>query len=78
MGPKPIALLTSAAGGATLLSALPAWCVVTMALVAAALTAAQVVVTQVIRLRASNTITTSAHALRVLELEKGTRPRRIP
>ncbi|WP_410658317.1 hypothetical protein [Amycolatopsis sp. lyj-112] len=73
MGSKPIALLTSAVGGAALLTTLPAWCLVTVALVALALTAARVIVTQIIRLRASNKITTSAHALRVLELENGTR-----
>ncbi|WP_409496075.1 hypothetical protein [Amycolatopsis sp. cmx-11-12] len=75
MGSKPIVLLASAAGGAALLRALPVWCVVAVAVVAAATTVARVIVTQIIRLRASNKITTSAHALRVLELENGTRRR---
>lgn len=72
MGSKPITLLTSTVGGAALLPALPLWCVITLALVAVALIAARVTVTQIIRLRASARITTSEHALRVLELENGT------
>ncbi|AIG77351.1 Putative membrane protein [Amycolatopsis japonica] len=71
MGSKPIALLSSAVGGTALLPVLPVWCVVTVALVAVALAAVRVIVTQVIRLRASSELTTSAHALRVLELENG-------
>ncbi|WP_039794383.1 hypothetical protein [Amycolatopsis alba] len=73
MGSKPIALLASVTGGAALNTALPIWCVVIVALVAVALTATQVVVTQVMRLRASNKVTTSAHALRLLEMQDRTR-----
>lgn len=67
MGFKPIALLSSTAGGAALLPALPLWCVITVALVAIALITFGVTVTQIIRLRAIDKITTSAHALRVLD-----------
>ncbi|MFD6072754.1 hypothetical protein [Amycolatopsis lurida] len=73
MSTKPITLLTSATAGAALCAALPAWCAVIMALTAVALSATQVIVTQVIRLRASNKITTSAHALRLLEAHSSTR-----
>ncbi|WP_336160007.1 hypothetical protein [Amycolatopsis sp. VC5-11] len=76
MRPKPIALLASAAGGTALCPALPTWCAVTVALTGVALAAAQVTVTQIIRLRVSGKIATSAHALRVLELHGGTRTRR--
>ncbi|RSN34669.1 hypothetical protein DL990_13615 [Amycolatopsis sp. WAC 01416] len=73
MSTKPITLLTSATAGAALYSALPAWCAVIVALAAVTLTATQVIVTQVICLRASNKITTSAHALRLLEAHNNTR-----
>ncbi|WP_406639102.1 hypothetical protein [Amycolatopsis sp. WGS_07] len=73
MRPKQIALLASAAGGTALSSALPTWCVVTVALAGVALAAAQVAVTQIIRLRLSGKIATSAHAVRVLELQDGAR-----
>lgn len=64
MGSRPITLLTASSGGAVLV--VPTWCVITLVLIAAALTALRVVVTQVIRLRASAKITSSAHALQLL------------
>lgn len=54
---------------AVLYGALPGWCLVVLTGVSVLLTAAQVVVTQVIRLRASEKITRSQDALRVFELE---------
>jgi hypothetical protein len=75
MGSKPIALLASAAGGASLYPVLPLWCVITLVLTAVSLTAIQAIVTQIIRLRASNMITSSSHALLLLEFEDDHRSR---
>jgi hypothetical protein len=55
---------------------LPAWALLALLGVAAALTAVQVVVTQVIRVRASGRITSSKDNLRVLEIEDLPRPGR--
>jgi hypothetical protein len=68
MGSNPIALLAYAAG-ASLLAVLPLWCVITLVVVATALAATLVTVTQIIRLPANSKITTSAHVLRLLEIE---------
>jgi len=77
VGINPIALLASAAAGATgLLAVLPLWCLITLVATAIVLTATRVIVTQIIRLRATDKITTSAHALRLLEIEDGPRSRR--
>lgn len=77
MGFNPIALLASAAGGAAgLLAVLPLWCVIALVATGTVLIALRVIVTQIIRLRATDKITTSAHALRVLEIEDGSLSRR--
>ena len=52
-----------------LADALPTWALLTLLGVSALLAAAQVTVTQVIRLRASARISRSDHALRALEIE---------
>lgn len=65
----------------TLLGILPLWFLITILAVSVALTATQVIVTQIIRLRASTKINTSAHALQVLTIgatARVTRPRRPP
>jgi hypothetical protein len=54
---------------AALYSALPGWALLALLGVTAALAAAHVVVTQIIRLRANARITRSRDALRVLEIE---------
>ena len=54
---------------AALYGALPTWALLTLLAVTTALAAAQFVVTQIIRLRASNRITRSPDNLRVLEIE---------
>jgi hypothetical protein len=54
---------------AALLGVLPAWCLPALVGVSVLLTATHVVVTQIIRLRASGKITRSQDALRVLEIE---------
>ncbi|OXM44854.1 hypothetical protein [Amycolatopsis alba] len=67
-----LAPLASAAENAGLSGVLPPWCAITIVITGLLLVSMKVVVTQIIRLRASRRITTSAHALRVLEIE-GTR-----
>lgn len=71
MGRTALASPTTAvvAAPATLLGILPSWFLITILAVSAALTAVQVIVTQVIRLRASSQIATSAHALQLLTVE---------
>ncbi|AUI58204.1 hypothetical protein [Amycolatopsis sp. BJA-103] len=59
----------STAGIAGLSGILPMWCVIAIVLTGLVLVVLKVIVTQIIRLRASSRITTSAHALRVLEIE---------
>lgn len=54
---------------ATVLQVLPQWALLTLAGVGVLLTAFQVCVTQIIRLRASARISRSQDALRVLEIE---------
>ncbi len=54
---------------AALLIGLPSWYVMVLVALSALLAAAQIVVTQIIRLRASNHVTDSHDALRVLEIE---------
>jgi hypothetical protein len=54
---------------ATLLGILRLWFLIAILAVSVALTATQVIVTQVIRLRVSTKITTSAHALQLLTAE---------
>jgi hypothetical protein len=61
---------------AALLGILPLWFLITILAVSVALTAAHVIVTQVIRLRASTKITTSAHALQLLTVEATARTTR--
>lgn len=62
---------------ATLLGILPLWFLITILAVSAALTATQVIVTQIIRLRTSTKITSSADALKLLTAGDTTRsPRR--
>lgn len=70
MSPKPVSLLASAAGGVAVLGILPSWCMIALVATGTALGVLQVTVTQIIRLRAIYTITTSAHALRALEIEE--------
>jgi hypothetical protein len=83
---KPSALLSPAAS-AGLLGLLPLWSIIALAALGAALAALQVIVTQIIRLRIASKIATSAHALRVLEVQacasvisqaRQTSPRRRP
>ena len=54
---------------AVLYTSLPSWCLASLLGTTAALSAVQVVVTQIIRLRASARITRGQDALRVLEIE---------
>jgi hypothetical protein len=63
---------------AVLYGGLPSWCLLALVGVSVLLTATQVIVTQIIRLRASGKITRSQDALRVLEIEdlRGARPGR--
>ena len=61
-----------------LLGILPLWLLIAILMVSVALTAIQVIVTQVIRLRASTKITTSAHALELLTVEDTVRSTRRP
>jgi hypothetical protein len=63
---------------AVLYGALPTWALVVLLGVTTTLTAAQVAVTQVIRLRASNRITRSNDNLRVLEIQDSPRHRQAP
>jgi len=60
---------------AVLYEGLPSWCFLALIGVSVVLTATQVVVTQIIRLRASGKITHSQDALRVLEIEDLPHPR---
>ena len=65
---------------AALFGFLPSWCLIVLVGVSVTLTAIPVVVTQIIRLRASGKITRSQDALRVLEIEdspnRGRQPKR--
>lgn len=63
-------LVTSAIAGGTI----PSWALLTVISVNAALTALQVVVTQLIRLRPSSRIPRSQDAVRVLEIERAGHP----
>lgn len=76
MNSKPMTLLVCSSTGASLLAGLPLWCVITLAMATTALTATRVIVTQIIRLRATSKITRSAHALRLLEIQDN--PRSLP
>ena len=78
MGQTALAPLTPPvlAVPATLLGILPLWFLITILAVSAALTAIQVIVTQIIRLRASTKITSSAHALQLLTVKDTTRSTR--
>jgi hypothetical protein len=76
---RPTAALTPLAAPmlgipAALYGALPTWALLALLGLTAALTTTQVVVTQIIRLRASARITRSHDALRVLEIEDLPRP----
>jgi hypothetical protein len=78
----PLTPIAAAALGvpATLLGFLPSWCLIVLVGASVTLTAIPVVVSQIIRLRASGKITRSQDALRVLEIEdlphRGRQPRR--
>jgi hypothetical protein len=63
---------------AAVAGALPVWALIALLGVSALLAVAQVVTTQIIRLRASNRITRSSHNLRVLEIEDLPHHRRPP
>ena len=54
---------------AVLYGSLPAWCLLVLVVVSVLLTLTHVIVTEIIRLRASERITRSQDALRVLEIE---------
>ncbi|MFZ0118877.1 MAG: hypothetical protein WAN20_20925 [Pseudonocardiaceae bacterium] len=54
---------------AVLYGALPSWCLAVLVGVSVLLTATQVIVTQIIRLRVSARITRSQDALQVLQIE---------
>lgn len=73
MSSNPVVLLAPAA---SMFPVLPPWCVITLVIIGTVLTAIRVIVTQIIRLRATNKITTSEHALRLLEIEDS--PRVLP
>ncbi|MFD6072933.1 hypothetical protein [Amycolatopsis lurida] len=73
MASRPIVPLASAAGSAGLLAVLPLWCAIALVTIGSALTASRVIVTQIIRLRAADKITTSEHTLRLLEIEDDSR-----
>jgi hypothetical protein len=79
MRPTALAPLAPAALGlpAAVLDILPAWAQLALTGISVLLAATQVIVAQIIRLRASARITRSQDALRVLEMQD-TRPRGQP
>lgn len=79
MRQTPLTPIAASAVGvpATLLGFLPSWCLIVLIGASVTLTAIPVVITQIIRLRASGKITRSQDALLVLEIEDLPRHRAV-